>query len=131
MRSLRLCKELKDLSREPPHGIGVWKTGIIKSGNKEEEVENGNSLERLQVNILGPENSPYSTGRFKLEVNIPPRYPFEPPAIRFRTKVFHPNIDSEVRIRIRMRINRARVDFCELFVFHLVSFHREEYAWIP
>ena len=33
-----------------------------------------------------------------LEVHAPARYPFEPPAVRFLTPVYHPNIDSGGRI---------------------------------
>uniref|UniRef100_A0A8D0UGR8 Ubiquitin-conjugating enzyme E2 T n=1 Tax=Sus scrofa TaxID=9823 RepID=A0A8D0UGR8_PIG len=48
--------------------------------------------------ILGGANTPYEKGVFKLEVNIPERYPFEPPQIRFLTPIYHPNIDSAGRI---------------------------------
>lgn len=42
--------------------------------------------------------SPYENGLFKIEVDIPDKYPFEPPRLRFVTKVYHPNIDDSGRI---------------------------------
>ncbi|XP_055966798.1 ubiquitin-conjugating enzyme E2 T isoform X2 [Sorex fumeus] len=50
------------------------------------------------VEIIGGINTPYEKGVFKLEVNVPERYPFEPPQIRFLTPIYHPNIDSAGRI---------------------------------
>lgn len=36
----------------------------------------------------------YAGGLFKVEVRVPPRYPFEPPACRLVTRIHHPNIDA-------------------------------------
>lgn len=48
--------------------------------------------------ILGGEGTPYEKGLFKLELQIPERYPFEPPKVRFVTPIYHPNIDTGGRI---------------------------------
>lgn len=37
-------------------------------------------------------------GVFELDVTLTDRYPFEPPLIRFKTPIFHPNIDGGGRI---------------------------------
>jgi len=44
--------------------------------------------------ILGPVDTPYEGGVFKLEINFTKKYPLGPPSVRFKTKIFHPNIDS-------------------------------------
>jgi len=59
----------------------------------------GNILELL-ASIVGPEESPYAAGTFQLSLKIPENYPFEPPKAQFITPIYHPNIDSEGRVRL-------------------------------
>lgn len=53
---------------------------------------------RLHAVLDGPPDSPYEGGRFSVDVKIPEKYPFEPPTLRFLTKIYHPNIDENGRI---------------------------------
>lgn len=46
------------------------------------------------ASMTGPPTSPYASGTFHLTLTFPPNYPFSPPTILFRTKIYHPNIDS-------------------------------------
>ncbi|CAF1223922.1 unnamed protein product [Adineta ricciae] len=45
-----------------------------------------------QAILIGPEDSPYEYGSFRLDIRIPRDFPFSPPDIRFKTKIYHPNI---------------------------------------
>jgi len=54
----------------------------------------GGSLSKLTATLRGPADTPYAGGEWTLEVTLPAMYPFAPPAIRFVTPIWHPNISS-------------------------------------
>jgi ubiquitin-conjugating enzyme E2 T len=56
------------------------------------------NIKTLEAQIIGPAESPFSSGTFTLSIEVPDRYPFEPPRVRFLTPIYHPNIDSDGRI---------------------------------
>lgn len=43
-----------------------------------------------------PPSGVYGGGRFELEIVVPDTYPIKPPAMRFRTRIFHPNVHWKV-----------------------------------
>lgn len=51
-------------------------------------------ITKWEAIILGPPDSPYEGGKFRLGIELPEKYPFSPPKIWFRTRVWHPNIGS-------------------------------------
>ncbi|CAO1941954.1 unnamed protein product [Urochloa humidicola] len=48
-----------------------------------------------EVVIDGPDGSPFAGGTFPVDVDFVGHYPFQHPKITFKTKVYHPSIDSE------------------------------------
>ncbi|CAH1712218.1 ubiquitin-conjugating enzyme E2 L3 [Sipha flava] len=48
--------------------------------------------------LILPENPPYNKGAFRIEINFPAEYPFKPPKINFKTKIYHPNIDEKGQV---------------------------------
>ncbi|KAE8888986.1 hypothetical protein PF005_g17269 [Phytophthora fragariae] len=80
----RMRKEIAMLESDPPFGVSAWP--------KDDKID------LLEAQILGPDGSPYEKGVFQLEIEIPERYPFEPPKVRFITPIYHPNIDDAGRI---------------------------------
>ncbi|KAH9611772.1 hypothetical protein KSS87_010754 [Heliosperma pusillum] len=53
------------------------------------------SLSHLLGTIPGPVDSPYQGGTFLIDIVLTDGYPFEPPKMKFLTKVWHPNISSQ------------------------------------
>ncbi|KAL1518179.1 hypothetical protein ABEB36_001841 [Hypothenemus hampei] len=48
----------------------------------------------LRGEIAGPPDTAYEGGNFLLEIKVPETYPFNPPKVRFMTRIWHPNISS-------------------------------------
>jgi len=80
----RIIKETQRLLSEPAPGI---------SASPSEE-----NLRYFNVMILGPTQSPYEGGVYKLELFLPEEYPMAAPKVRFLTRIYHPNIDKLGRI---------------------------------
>ncbi|CAB3374754.1 Hypothetical predicted protein [Cloeon dipterum] len=52
------------------------------------------SFTELRGEIGGPPDTPYEGANYVLEIKVPETYPFNPPKVRFVTKIWHPNISS-------------------------------------
>lgn len=81
----RILKELDETMEDPPTNCS---TGLLDEAN----------LHHWVAVIVGPEDTPYDGGFFRLNIHFPENYPFDPPKINFITKVYHPNINSNGNI---------------------------------
>ena len=77
----RLKKELSELQKDTNAGVTV--------------TPKGDQLTELEGTITGPDDTPYAGGFYRISISIPSGYPFEPPKMKFLTKVWHPNISSQ------------------------------------
>lgn len=82
---VRLSREYADMENSPIDDISA----IPK--------ENTN-LTQWECVIIGPQGTFYENGVFLLDLILPPEYPHKCPIVKFRTQVYHPNIDTEGNI---------------------------------
>ena len=77
----RLQRDLKEFNSGSPACVSAH----LKEHN----------LFEWEASIQGPPGTPYEGGTFALELSFPARYPFDPPKVTFKTKIYHCNINSK------------------------------------
>ncbi|PIK47248.1 putative ubiquitin-conjugating enzyme E2 E1 [Apostichopus japonicus] len=77
----RIQKELAEITLDPPPNCSA----SPKADNIYEWVST----------IKGPRGSVYEGGVFFLDIQFSPEYPFKPPRVTFKTRIYHCNINSQ------------------------------------
>mmetsp|Transcript_100284 Transcript_100284/g.259056 ORF Transcript_100284/g.259056 Transcript_100284/m.259056 type:complete len:203 (-) Transcript_100284:307-915(-) len=82
-------RELKRLEKELADIRALSKDSSIHA-----DSVNGD-LTHWKGSMNGPEGTPYAGGLFIIDIEIPADYPYNPPKMKFDTKIWHPNISSQ------------------------------------
>ncbi|KAG2495076.1 hypothetical protein HYH03_006687 [Edaphochlamys debaryana] len=81
----RMQKDYRELEKAPPEGIAAWYPDATK-------------ISIVDCSLMGPDGTPYAGGLFHLRATFPDRYPHEPPNLKFKTPVYHPNVSHDGNI---------------------------------
>eukprot|EP00033_Pygsuia_biforma_P003878 GCRY01004247.1.p1 GENE.GCRY01004247.1~~GCRY01004247.1.p1 ORF type:complete len:156 (-),score=22.43 GCRY01004247.1:207-674(-) len=76
----RITKELAEISLDPPGNCSA--------------APKGDNVYEWVATVMGPKGTVYEGGVFFLDVVFPSNYPFKPPKVTFRTRIYHCNINS-------------------------------------
>ena len=105
----RIKRELDDMIKDPPENCSA---GPIND-----------DILKWEATLIGPTETPYANGIFGLNIQFPADYPYHPPKITFKNRIFHPNIDSRGNICLdifkdnwspALTISRVLLSICSL-----------------
>lgn len=81
-RLRRIGKELADIQNDKDSSILC-------------QTAHGDDITHLLASFPGPPDTPYEGGTYVVDVKLPNEYPFRPPVMFFKTKLWHPNVSSQ------------------------------------
>uniref|UniRef100_A0A1I8HV70 E2 ubiquitin-conjugating enzyme n=3 Tax=Macrostomum lignano TaxID=282301 RepID=A0A1I8HV70_9PLAT len=82
----RLQKELAEINNSE----------TLRSVFRDVQVDDNNIL--VWSGLIVPEKEPYNQRAFRVRIEFPVEYPFKPPKVTFKTKIYHPNIDEKGQV---------------------------------
>jgi len=77
----RIGKEYEEILKTPPEGL---KISLVDD-----------DLRNWVIVMDGPADSPYAGGKFTITLKLPAEYPFKPPKVNFKTRIYHPNVTND------------------------------------
>ena len=111
----RLMKEYLEMRIDPPPNCSACPTTkqptkahvntkkpAAKNQQEKEQQETKKHQEQEELNLMewtgtiqGISGTPYENGTFHLQITFSPDYPFKPPTVKFKTKIYHCNINHQ------------------------------------
>ncbi|AOW07752.1 ubiquitin-conjugating enzyme E2 2 [Yarrowia lipolytica] len=88
----RLMRDFKRMQQDPPQGVSASPVA--------DNVLTWNAV------IIGPAETPFEDGTFRMVLQFDEQYPNKPPAVKFVSQMFHPNVYSSGELCLDILQNR-------------------------
>ncbi|KAI1265641.1 ubiquitin-conjugating enzyme E2 2 [Xylariaceae sp. FL1019] len=88
----RLMRDFKRMQTDPPAGVSASPVP--------DNVMTWNAV------IIGPAETPFEDGTFRLVMHFEEQYPNKPPAVKFISQMFHPNVYATGELCLDILQNR-------------------------
>ncbi|EEB05287.1 Rad6 [Schizosaccharomyces japonicus yFS275] len=88
----RLMRDFKRMQQDPPAGVSASPVS--------DNVMLWNAV------IIGPADTPFEDGTFKLVLSFDEQYPNKPPLVKFVSNMFHPNVYANGELCLDILQNR-------------------------
>jgi ubiquitin-conjugating enzyme E2 H len=81
---------------EGPSSKRRIQTDVLKlmSSNHQLKFTRESDMSEFCLRFTGPPGTAYDGGVWTIQVKLPDAYPYRPPYIRFRNRIYHPNIEE-------------------------------------
>ena len=88
---IRLTKEMPDIEKELP--LSVPQARLIR---------NKGQIKDFEVEYTPDKGSYWQGGKYLFSFHFPDNYPYNPPKVMCKTKIYHPNIDYDGNVCLNM-----------------------------
>jgi len=88
----RLMRDFKRMQNDPPAGVSASPVA--------DNVMTWNAV------IIGPGDTPFEDGTFRLLMQFDEQYPNKPPQVKFTSRMFHPNVYASGELCLDILQNR-------------------------
>ncbi|RPB22824.1 ubiquitin-conjugating enzyme [Terfezia boudieri ATCC MYA-4762] len=88
----RLMRDFKRMQTDPPAGVSASPVA--------DNVMTWNAV------IIGPADTPFEDGTFRLVMHFEEQYPNKPPSVKFISQMFHPNVYATGELCLDILQNR-------------------------
>lgn len=106
---LLLRKQLAELNKNPVEGFSA---GLIDD----------NDIYKWEVLLIGPQDTLFEGGFFKVHLTFPSDYPLRPPKMKFITEIWHPNVAKNGDVCISILHEPGEDKF---------GYEKPEERWLP
>ncbi|RMX84600.1 hypothetical protein D0868_15457 [Hortaea werneckii] len=119
----RLMRDFKRMQTDPPAGVSAspiadnvmtWYANTYTSNHTSTSAANPppttppslTLLQNRNAVIIGPSDTPFEDGTFRLVMHFEEAYPNKPPGVKFISQMFHPNVYGSGELCLDILQNR-------------------------